>query len=118
MRRLVLACVVAAVFVGCGGPRLREPTKVKPKAARAACGEIAVTGVDRGQARCIAGLAGLNTAEGAHELREARTVAGEEIWLFEEVCDRRNPECISVEIRRSDGKLLDTRYLYVFDKYR
>lgn len=103
---LLALCVVAC------GPRLREAHEVTPEQLGGLCGVTASVEVTREQAICIAGLAGLNIDGGELVVRESGELGGGPTWVVEEVCDARNPQCIGVAIRRSDGTIADTRYLY------
>jgi hypothetical protein len=117
-RRVTALTILASLLGGAAwaaGPKLREPRKVKPSKAVRLCEVDRTAGVTRDQARCIAGLAGLRTEEGAYTLRDSRSLGENEreIWVYDEICNADNEECIGIVIRKADGKIMETRYLYV-----
>jgi hypothetical protein len=115
--RALLLILVGCLALSCAGPKLRSAAKVKPKAIRDSCGAVEGEALDEEQALCVARLSGLDVSEGRYSIRAGLSQEGAETWVVEEVCDRDNPECIGVVVRRSDGKILDTRYLYVIGGY-
>ena len=118
MRKTVaLAMLLALPAIGCAGPKLRTAADVKPKRARELCELREGRAVTRGQALCIAQLAGLSLVDGRFTIREARSLSDESTWVIDETCSPQNPRCIGITVRRSDGAILDTRYLYVIKGY-
>jgi hypothetical protein len=116
-KRTRTAVVIAAMLLllpACGGPKLRESRVVSPEDLNGICGLTPTSEVTRSDAICIAGLAGLNLDPTALTVRASGELGGGPTWIVEEICDDRNPRCIGVAIRRSDGTIADTRYLYVF----
>ena len=114
----VLAILVGLLAGACaGGPKLREPETIKPKRMRQSCGLVEGTPLSEEQALCVARTSGLNVSEGAYTMRSASTSALEATWIIEEECGDKNPECIGIVVRQSDGAILDTRYLYVIRDY-
>jgi len=112
-----LAILLALAPTGCAGPKLRTAEDVRPKRVRELCGLRETQSVNDSQALCIAQLAGLSLVEGQYTIREARSPSGESTWIIDETCSPQNPECIGIVVRRSDGAILDTRYLYVVRGY-
>lgn len=118
MRKMVALAMLAALpAIGCAGPKLRSAADVKPKRVLELCELRAGEAATESQALCIAQLAGLNLVDGQFTIREARSLSDEPTWIIDEICGPRNPECIGITVRRSDGAILDTRYLYVIRGY-
>ena len=116
-KTVALATLFALPAIGCAGPKLRTAADVKPKRVRSQCELHEGQEVTEGQALCIARLAGLRAAAGEFTIREARSLSGESTWVIDEECGPHNPQCIGITVRRSDGVILDTRYLYVIRGY-
>jgi len=116
-RTAALALLLLLPALGCAGPKLRSAANVKPERAHRLCELRAGEEVTEGQALCIAQLAGLGLVAGEFTIREARSLSGEPTWVIDEKCGPLNPECIGITVRRSDGTILDTRYLYVIQGY-
>lgn len=111
---LLVPLLVAALC--CAGPKLREPKQLKPKKVGRQCGLEQGAEVSREQARCIAELAGLHVGPDEATIESRHSLRREAIWLVEERCTAQNPRCIAITIRKSDGVVLNTRYLYVWGK--
>ena len=116
-KTIVLAILLALPVIGCAGPKLRTAADVKPKQIRELCGLRETQTVNDSQALCIAQLAGLRLIEGQYTIRAARSLSDESTWIIDETCSPQNPRCIGITVRRSDGRILDTRYLYVIRGY-
>jgi len=116
-RTIALALPLALLAAGCAGPKLRTASEFKPKRARALCELRAGEHLTEEQALCIGRLAGLDLVAGEFTIREARALSGDPTWIIDEKCSPHNPKCIGITVRRSDGKVLDTRYLYVIHGY-
>ena len=119
MRAMLVLAILAGLIAGscAGGPKLREPASIKPKAMRESCGLVEGTPLTEEQAICVARVSGLNVSEGAYSMRSAKTSALEATWIIDENCGDVNPECIGIVVRQSDGAILDTRYLCVVKEY-
>lgn len=105
--------MLALAPAGCAGPRLREIEVAEAAKLRSWC---AVTDppVSREQARCIAGAAGIARDEAAYTVEEGADLQREPIWVVRERCEV-IPRCVEIWIRQSDGAIVNTRWLYVFD---
>ena len=114
LARIALIVAVALPLATACGPKLRKARTVSPADVHYICGLVPGADVTRGDAICIAGLAGLNLDPDALVVSQSGELGGGPTWIVEEICDERNPRCIGVAIRRSDGTIADTRYLYVF----
>jgi len=112
--RIAVMVAAALLLAPACGPKLREARIVSPEDIHYKCGLVSGAAVTRGDAICIAGLAGLNLDPDALVVRKSGELGGGPTWIVEEICDERNPRCIGVAIRHSDGTIADTRYLYVF----
>ena len=118
-RRVRLLAFSIAILLGlpaCGGPQLRTARTVSPEDIQRVCAVAPGAEITRGDAICIATLAGLNLDASALTVTQSGELGGGPTWVVEEICDERNPRCIGVSIRRSDGTIADTRYLYLFSK--
>ena len=115
--RAILALLIGCLALGCAGPKLRQAAKVKPEAIRSSCAAVEGQALSEEQALCVARLCGLNLDQGRYTVRRGLSQQGAATWVIEEVCDRDNLECIGVVVRQSDGKVLDTRYLYLIKEY-
>ena len=116
-KTIALAILLALPVIGCAGPKVRTAADVKPKQVGELCGLRETQTVNESQALCIAQLAGLSLIEDQYTIREARSLSNESTWIIDETCSPQNPRCIGITVRQSDGRILDTRYLYVIKGY-
>ena len=116
-KTVALAMLFTLPAIGCKGPKPRSAADIKPKRVVSQCELLEGQQVTEEQALCIARLAGLSLVAREFTIREARALSGESTWVIDEECSPHNPECIGITVRRSDGAILDTRYLYVIRRY-